>query len=120
MTSIRSKQQVVRALRAAAALLAAGDEVDRSTDETVMEYAKQFLLKKKVKTIAAAARSTAKKLSGGENMMLGPGVTMIDAKKLEAALKEYIRDYGNKNGSWMAQNTFNLSDDELAKLGIRQ
>ena len=94
------------------------DEVDRSADETVMEYAKQFLLKKKVKTIAAAARSTAKKLSGGENMMLGPGVTIIDAKKLEAALSDYIRDYGNQNGIWMAQHTFNLSDDEAAKLGI--
>jgi hypothetical protein len=115
---MKSRKAIARTLRAAAATLKGSTAVDRSTDETVMEYAKQFLLKKKVKTIAAAARSTAKRLSGGENMMLGPGVTIIDAKKLEATLSAYIRDYGNQNGIWMAQHTFNLSDDEAAKLGI--
>jgi hypothetical protein len=94
-------------------------ETDRSTDPTVMEYAKQFLLKRKVKTIAAAARATVRSLSGFENMMLGPGITVIDPKVLTKALEDYIRDYGEKNGSWMAGHTFNLAEAELAKLGIK-
>jgi hypothetical protein len=64
---------------------------DRSTHPTVVEYAVQDLFKGK--SIAAAARATAKKLSGFENMFLGPGVTLVDAKELEAALWTRLVEY---------------------------
>jgi hypothetical protein len=57
---------------------------DRSTNPTVVEYA--AIEMRKGKSPLAAANRTAKKLSGGENMFLGPGVTVIDPKKLEGAL----------------------------------
>lgn len=60
--------------------------IDRSTDSTVVEYAVQEMFKRK--TPRTAARNTAKKLSGYENMFLGSGVSVIDAKKLEEALWE--------------------------------
>ena len=43
-----------------------------------------------------AARNTAKKLSGGQNMFLGPGVTTIDAAKLEAALWDRMAEHAAK------------------------
>jgi uncharacterized protein YjeT (DUF2065 family) len=60
------------------------DEVDRSADETVVEYAIREVHKNKTPKVAATA--TAKKLSGGQNMMLGSGTTVIDPKKLEDAI----------------------------------
>jgi hypothetical protein len=58
--------------------------VDQSTNSTVVEYAVQEMLKGK--SPAAAAKRTVKKLSGGTNMFIGPGVVQIDPKALEAAL----------------------------------
>lgn len=60
------------------------EEIDRSTDPTVVEYAVRELFKNKGP--AAASRFTAKKLSGQENPFLGPGVTVIDPASLEGAL----------------------------------
>jgi len=57
---------------------------DRSTNEIVVEYAVQEMMKGK--SPASAARATAKKHSGYENMFFGPGITVIDAGTLENAL----------------------------------
>lgn len=57
---------------------------DRSEHPTVVEYGVQEMFKRK--SPRAAAESTAKRLSGFENMFLGPGVAMIDPRKLEEAL----------------------------------
>ena len=73
------------------------DEVDRSTDENVVEYAVQAFIFKKKATPKAAAVATAKKLSGGENMFLGPGVTIIDPKKLEDAIWGRVIDTAVRN-----------------------
>lgn len=59
-------------------------DVDRSDDPTVVEYAIREVMKGK--SPAVAAKTTAKKLSGGQNMMIGPGVTIIDEAKLETAI----------------------------------
>jgi L-alanine-DL-glutamate epimerase-like enolase superfamily enzyme len=67
------------------------DGADRSTNPTVVEYAVQDLFKGK--SPAAAAKHTAKKLSGGTNMFLGPGITTIDPKALEAALWDRMAEY---------------------------
>ena len=64
---------------------------DRSTNPTVITYAVQDLFKGK--SPAAAAKHTVKKLSGTENMFLGPGVSTIDPKALEAALWEHLADF---------------------------
>ena len=64
---------------------------DRSTHSTVVEYAVQHLFKGK--TPKAAAAATAKKLSGGSNMLLGvhpPDVVKIDPRQLEDALWDRI------------------------------
>jgi hypothetical protein len=50
----------------------------------------------KGKSPSAAAKHTAKKLSGFENMFLGPGVTTIDVKALEAALWDRMAEYAAK------------------------
>ncbi len=60
------------------------DTHDRSTHENVVEYAVRFLFKNK--SPAAAAKATVRKLSGHENLFLGPGISIIDAKSLEAAI----------------------------------
>lgn len=57
---------------------------DRSNHPTVIEYAIQHLFKRK--TPAAAAKETVAKLSGSENLFLGPGIVTIDPKKLEEAI----------------------------------
>jgi len=71
-------------LLAMARLLGESDGTDRSDSGVVVQYAVQFQFKGK--SPAAAAKATAKKLSGHTNMFLGPGVTLIDPKKLEQAL----------------------------------
>lgn len=60
------------------------EETDRSTSPTVVEYAVQSMFKGQ--SLQQAAKTTAKKLSGGTNMFLGPGVTLINPKSLEEAL----------------------------------
>lgn len=57
---------------------------DRSSNPTVVEYAVQNMMKGQSPSVAA--KNTVKSLSGHENMFLGPGVTVIDAKKLETEL----------------------------------
>ena len=63
---------------------------DRSATPNVVEYAVQSMFKGQ--TIAKAAKSTAKKLSGFENMFLGPGVTIVTPRLLEEALWERLVD----------------------------
>ncbi len=70
-------------------LLARGG-TDRSTSETVIEYAVQDLMKGK--SPAAAAGRAARRLSGGENMFLGPGVSVIDPARLETALWDRLAE----------------------------
>ena len=57
---------------------------DRSDNPTVVEYAVQSMFKGK--SLKAAAKSTAQKFDGYENMFFGPGISRIDASKLEDAL----------------------------------
>lgn len=64
----------------------ASEGVDRSTDNTVVEYAMREVFKGK--TPRLAAKYTAKKIAGGENIFLGPGVSVIDEKVLEDAIWE--------------------------------
>lgn len=71
--------------------------IDRSTHPTVVEYAVQELFKKR--SPAVAAKRTAEKLSGSENLFFGPGVTLIDPQTLEAALWERLRDFTIKGMS---------------------
>lgn len=66
------------------AVLSSTQTEDRSTHPTVIEYAVQTLFKGKSPEVAA--KDTAKKLSGSENMFFGPGVSLIDPKKLAEAL----------------------------------
>ena len=46
----------------------------------------------KGQSLSRAAKTTAQKLSGGTNMFLGSGVTLIDPKKLEEALWSRLVD----------------------------
>lgn len=64
---------------------------DRSTHPTVVEYAIQFLFKRK--NPKSAATETAKRLSGYENLFLGPGVSTIDPGKLEDAVWDRLADF---------------------------
>jgi hypothetical protein len=68
---------------------------DRSTNPTVVEYAVQDLFKGK--SPAAAAKATAKKLSGHENFFLGTGVSTIDPQALEAALWDRLATFAAKD-----------------------
>jgi hypothetical protein len=77
-------------LEAMARLLEA-EGTDRSTSDTVVQYAVQFQFKGK--SPSAAAKATAAKLSGHTNMFLGSGVTVIDPKKLEQALWDNMVDF---------------------------
>lgn len=65
--------------------------IDRSTHPTIVEYGVQEMFKNK--SVKAAARSTAKKHSGYENMFFGPGVTLIDPAVLEDALWDRLADF---------------------------
>lgn len=65
--------------------------VDKSEHPTVIEYAVQEMFKKK--SPRAAARATAKKLAGSENLFLGGGVVEIDATRLEQALWQRLADH---------------------------
>lgn len=68
------------------------DGTDRSdTFNVVVEYAVRDLFEGK--SIRSAARATAKKFSGFENYLLGPGVTIIDPVALEAALWNRMAEY---------------------------
>jgi hypothetical protein len=65
---------------------------DRSTHPTVVEYAVQTMIQKHYGP-AAAAKDTAKRLSGHENMFLGSGITTVDPVLIEAALWDRVVDY---------------------------
>ncbi len=75
------------------------EALDSSTNEVVVEYAVQELMKRKTTTVARAAAATAEKLGGAPNLFIGGGsdVVKIDADKLEAALwgriVAKVRDY---------------------------
>lgn len=62
----------------------AQESADKSDHPTVIEYGVQEMFKHK--SPRAAARATAKKLSGSENLFLGSGVVTIDADRLEQNL----------------------------------
>ena len=65
--------------------------MDRSTNTTVVEYAVRTMMKGKSPSVAA--KDTAKKFSGFENMFFGPGVSYIDPQKLEEALWERLSEF---------------------------
>lgn len=97
---------------------------ERHNDPTVLEYAKQQLITHN-KSIAVAAKTTAAKLHGGENMMIGPGVSHIDPKKLERSIIEELHAHASPKGehmanSWGTQHHFNLSDKDLAKVAAHK
>ncbi len=64
---------------------------DRSANFNVVEYAVRDMFKGK--SISAAAKATAKKFSGFENWVFGPGVTTIDPKALETALWDRMAEH---------------------------
>jgi hypothetical protein len=73
------------------------ERTDRSVNPTVVEYAVQDLFKGK--SPAAAAKATAKKLSGTDNFFIGPGVSTIDPKGLEAALWQRLAEFAAKGAT---------------------
>jgi DNA-binding ferritin-like protein len=80
----KNKGKRVTATRKLVARLCKKADTDRSTDPTVVEYAVQYLFKRKSPSVAA--RMTAAKLNGQVNLLLGPGVSLVDPKKLEQVL----------------------------------
>ena len=66
-------------------------ETDRSGEFNVVEYAVRSMFKGK--SVKSAAVFTAKKLSGVENFFLGPGITIVDPVKLEAAIWQRMVEY---------------------------
>lgn len=65
---------------------------DYSRDGTVVEYAVQSMMKGK--SLASAARSTAKKFDGHQNLFIGAGDDIsIDPKVLEEALWGRLVDF---------------------------
>ena len=88
---------------------------DRSKHPTVVEYAVQELMKGKSPKVAAAR--TAKKLSGSENMFLGPGVSVIDPKILEEALWERLVEFAvnlakSQDVEWAVASTLQHFEQE--------
>ena len=81
--SVFTRSSVIAHLLAAANTLEESS-VDRSTDDTVVEYAMRLVFKGK--SPSAAAKATSKKLSGGTNIFLGGGVTTVNPESLEAAI----------------------------------
>jgi len=67
----------------------ATDGTDRSTHSTIVEYAVQEMIKKKIPP-ETAAKTTAKKHSGSENIFFGPGMTLIDPRPLTEALYDRL------------------------------
>lgn len=84
----KSKAQLDREISAVV------DGTDRSANSTIVEYAVQNLFKGQ--SPAKAAKTTAKKHSGSENMFFGAGVTLIDPAKLEDALWDRLVDFNLK------------------------
>ena len=64
--------------------------MDQSNNPTVVEYAVQYMMRGK--SIATAVKNTVEKLHSHENMLIGPGITLIDASKLETALWNRLVD----------------------------
>jgi hypothetical protein len=73
------------------------ETIDKSTNPTVVEYAVREMMKGK--SPKAAANATVKKLAGGENMLLGPGVTQINPEVLEKELWKRLVDFTIKSMS---------------------
>jgi len=105
--------------------------VDKSSNPTVVQYAIQGMIKRG-SSVAAAAKRTSERLSGGSNMFLGAptDIVSIDSKKLEIALWDYLVDHVIKAIDHIkpgkedfalggARNTFNQKsakfEDELRK-----
>lgn len=65
---------------------------DKTTHDTVIEYAVQEMIKRGGGP-AKAAKSTARKLSGSENLFLGAGIVEIDATRLEELLWERLTGF---------------------------
>jgi len=97
--------------------------IDRSVNPTVIQYAIQSMLKGK--SVSAAAKYTAKKLSGKDNFFIGTGISIINATTLEAALLDYMADEVIKNLKTLKEgqeytalisvlNTFN-QDEKVGK-----
>lgn len=80
----RSAQEFARLVTRRRVVDRFSSEQDRSTHPTVVEYAVQTMMKGK--TPENAAKDTAKKFSGSENMFFGPGISKIDPKTLSEAL----------------------------------
>lgn len=94
MSNVRREFETVLLIERVAKRFAA-EGTDRSDNPTVVEYAAQTMLKGK--SPSAAAKDTAKKHNGSENMFFGPGVSLIDPKKLENALWDRLIDLVIKN-----------------------
>lgn len=67
------------------------DAIDRSQHPTVVEYGVREMMKGK--SPRAAARATERKLSGYENIFLGPGIAHIDPSVLEDELWNRLADF---------------------------
>ncbi len=70
------------------------DPGDRTAHGVVVEYGVREMMKGK--SPKAAANATTKKLHGTENLFLGPGVSHIDAKKLEKLLWTRLAEFAIK------------------------
>jgi hypothetical protein len=94
-------------------LLSASDEgpTDHSTNDVVVEYAMQVLIKGK-KSPKVAAMTTMKKLNGGTNMMIDPHAKAIniDPRKLEDAIWGRLADMTKR-----AISKFDWTAEDAAK-----
>jgi len=81
---------------------------DQSRNETVVEYGVQEMLKRK--SPRAAARQTARKLGGGDNLFLGENV-VIDAEVLEEELWGRIVKYAVKGATMFKEGTEHFALD---------
>lgn len=83
-------------MRLSKQLTEATNTADNSTNQTIVEYAVQFLFKRKGP--AAAAKATVKNLHGHTNLMISPTTPVsVDSKKLEAAIWDRIVNQALKN-----------------------
>lgn len=88
------------------------DRVDQSENDTVVEYAMREVAKNK--SPKAAASYTAKKLSGGSNMFIGPGITHIDPVILERAIWRRMAQMAK---GWMVKR--GLTADSAASAALQ-